>query len=429
MITQPSSIHQGNMYFPQILSICFRFKDTSTEIREVCARDAGLILLRHSQLRGQVSGRYNVWFADKVIKAQSLNVELCLADTNLWGQTFLAALSSLTRDLDDSVRLTAVVCIIETARRKLDAVNESLIMACCDRMKDKKVERLCLFKYLRNASILGVLLYLLFTSSFLQPKIRHEVIAKLLCLYYKVIMSDEHTASETASVVIIPKKALALYMLASMTEEKWVSFRRRFSCRMRKSRFWPFRLMIERYFTSYIIPYKMEMPKRIKSMIDLFSKLDKFETQWVEVQLDMCISSTRSKSQICRRLELLSIAGNVDIHLWKEVLYRVFAEIVARSAVHRRILREMLDIISRQAASEDKAQLQSKIQRISSTHHDPTGVGCVRIWFIHHISQLLFSGRSRWLEKGGHIRGRGFRYKWVNENIFWNLSSWTRIWR
>lgn len=234
-----------------------RFKDTSTEIREVCARDAGLILLRHSQLRGQVS----------------------------------AALSSLTRDLDDSVRLTAVVCIIETARRKLDAVNESLIMACCDRMKDKK------------------------------PKIRHEVIAKLLCLYYKVIMSDEHTASETASVVIIPKKALALYMLASMTEEK---------------------LMIERYFTSYIIPYKMEMPKRIKSMIDLFSKLDKFETQ-------------------------------------------VFAEIVARSAVHRRILREMLDIISRQAASEDKAQLQSKIQRISSTHHDPTGFSIA----LKHFANLL----------------------------------------
>ncbi|KAK6054224.1 hypothetical protein COOONC_08269, partial [Cooperia oncophora] len=218
-----------------------RFKDTSTEVRETCAKDSHEILLRHSQLRGQIS----------------------------------AALSSLTRDLDDSVRHTAVLCIIETAKKKLEAVNESLIIACCDRMKDKK------------------------------PKIRQDVIAKLLHLYSKVVMGDEYTTSEIAAVAIIPKRALALYMLASMTEEK---------------------LMIERYFSSYIIPYKMEMTKRVRSMIDLFEKLDE-----------------------------------------------VFAEIVTRSSGHRRILREMLDIISRQTASDDKAQLQSKIQRISSTHHDQAG--------------------------------------------------------
>uniref|UniRef100_A0A0K0D1H2 FANCI_S4 domain-containing protein n=1 Tax=Angiostrongylus cantonensis TaxID=6313 RepID=A0A0K0D1H2_ANGCA len=195
------------------------------------------------------------------------------------------ALGKLTRDLDDSVRLTAVLCIIETAKKKLEAVNESLILACCDRMKDKK------------------------------PKIRQEVIAKLLHLYFKVIMGDEFTASETAAVTVIPEKALALYMLASMTEEKWS--------------------MIERYFSSYIIPYKMGIKKRIKSMVDLFCKLDKFESQ-------------------------------------------VFAEIVARSSCHRRILREMLDIISRQGSSEDKAQLESKIQRISSTYHDSNGKELIR---------------------------------------------------
>ncbi|ETN73740.1 HEAT repeat protein [Necator americanus] len=188
----------------------------------------------------------------------------------------LAALSSLTRDLDDGVRLTAVLCIIETARKKLEAVNESLITACCDRMRDKK------------------------------PKIRQEAITKLLHLYFKVIMGDEHTASEVAAVAVIPKKALGLYMLASMTEEK---------------------SLIERYFSSYIIPYKMEMKRRIRSMVDLFCKLDNLEMQ-------------------------------------------VFTEIVSRSSSHRRILREMLQIISRQAVAE----LQSKIQRISSTHHDPAGV-------------------------------------------------------
>ncbi|KJH46802.1 hypothetical protein DICVIV_07128 [Dictyocaulus viviparus] len=222
------------------------FKDSSTEIRETCAKDSHDILLRHSQLRGQVS----------------------------------SALGRLTRDLDDSVRLTAVLCIIETAKKKLEAVNESLIVACCDRMKDKK------------------------------PKIRQEIIAKLLHLYFKVIVGEEYTASETAAVTIIPEKALALYMLVGMTEEK---------------------SMIERYFSSYIIPYKMEVKKRVKSMVELFCKLDKFGSQ-------------------------------------------VFAEIVARSSCHRRILREMLEIISRQGVSDDKAQLQSKIQRISSTHHDSTGV-------------------------------------------------------
>ncbi|EPB74543.1 HEAT repeat protein [Ancylostoma ceylanicum] len=218
-----------------------RFKDTSSDIREVCARDSHEILLRHSQLRGQIS----------------------------------SALGSLTRDLDDGVRLTAVLCIIETARKKLEAVNESLIMACCDRMKDKK------------------------------PKIRQEAITKLLHLYFKIIMGEEHTASDVAAVTVIPKKALAVYMLASMTEEK---------------------SLIERYFSSYIIPYRMEMKKRVKSMVDLFSKLDNFEAQ-------------------------------------------VFAEIISRSSSHRRVLREMLQIISRQAATE----LQSKIQRISTTHHDPIG--------------------------------------------------------
>ncbi|KIH64126.1 hypothetical protein ANCDUO_05567 [Ancylostoma duodenale] len=230
-----------------------RFKDSSPDIREVCARDSHEILLRHSQLRGQIS----------------------------------SALGSLTRDLDDGVRLTAVLCIIETARKKLEAVNESLIMACCDRMKDKK------------------------------PKIRQEAITKLLHLYFKVIMGEEHTASEVAAVTVIAKKALALYMLASMTEEK---------------------SMIERYFSSYIIPYRMEMKKRVKSMVDLFSKLDNFEAQ-------------------------------------------VFAEIVSRSSSHRRILREMLQIISRQAATE----LQSKIQRISSAHHDPVGFSTA----LKHFANLL----------------------------------------
>ncbi|VDO22604.1 unnamed protein product [Haemonchus placei] len=201
---------------------------------------------------------------------------------------FSAALGSLTRDLDDSVRHTAVLCIIETARKKLEAVNESLIVACCDRMKDKK------------------------------PKVRQDVITKLLHLYYKVVMGDEYTMSEIAAVAIIPKRALALYMLATKIE-------------LPGAVYYFFRLMIERYFSSYIIPYKMEMPKRVRSMVDLFDKLDEFEAQ-------------------------------------------VFAEIVTRSSRHRRILREMLEIISRQTASDDKAQLQSKIQRISSTHHDPAGV-------------------------------------------------------
>ncbi|VDM83109.1 unnamed protein product [Strongylus vulgaris] len=96
--------------------------------------------------------------------------------------------------------------------------------------------------------------------------------------------------------------------------------------------------MIERYFSSYIIPYKMEMKKRIRSMVDLFCKLDSFEAQ-------------------------------------------VFAEIVSRSSSHRRILREMLQIISRQAAAE----LQSKIQRICSTHHDPTGFSIA----LKHFANLL----------------------------------------
>ncbi|VDN25981.1 unnamed protein product [Cylicostephanus goldi] len=160
-----------------------------------------------------------------------------------------AALGSLTRDLDDTVRLTAVQCIIETARKKLEAVSESLIMACCDRMKDKK------------------------------PKIRQEALTKLLHMYFKVITGDEYTASEIAAVTVIPKKALALYMLASMTEEK------------------------------------------------------------------------------------------------------VFAEIVSRSSSHRRILREMLQIISRQAAAE----LQAKIQRICSTHHDPAGFSIA----LKHFANLL----------------------------------------
>ncbi|KAK6743290.1 hypothetical protein RB195_010508 [Necator americanus] len=231
-----------------------RFKDTSPDVRDVCARDSHEILLRHSQLRGQVS----------------------------------SALGSLTRDLDDGVRLTAVLCIIETARKKLEAVNESLIIACCDRMRDKK------------------------------PKIRQEAITKLLHLYFKVIMGDEHTASEVAAVAVIPKKALGLYMLASMTEEK---------------------SLIERYFSSYIIPYKMEMKRRIRSMVDLFCKLDNLEMQ-------------------------------------------VFTEIVSRSSSHRRILREMLQIISRQAVAE----LQSKIQRISSTHHDPAGFSIALKHFVNLLS-------------------------------------------
>ncbi|KAJ1370101.1 hypothetical protein KIN20_031754 [Parelaphostrongylus tenuis] len=236
-----------------------RFKDTSPEIREACAKDSHEILLRHSQLRGQIS----------------------------------LALGRLTRDLDDSVRLTAVLCIIETAKKKLEAVNESLILACCDRMKDKK------------------------------PKIRQEVVAKLLNLYSKVITGDEYTPSEIAAVTVIPKKAFALYMLDSVVEEK---------------------SLIERYFSVYIVPYKMGIEKRIKSMVDLFCKLDKFESQ-------------------------------------------VFAEIVARSSCHRRILREMLDIISRQGENgeEQKAQLQSKIQRISSTYHDSNACSIA----LEHFTNLL----------------------------------------
>lgn len=35
-----------------------RFKDTSSDIRAVCARDSHEILLRHSQLRGQISCKF-----------------------------------------------------------------------------------------------------------------------------------------------------------------------------------------------------------------------------------------------------------------------------------------------------------------------------------------------------------------------------------
>uniref|UniRef100_A0A1I7XSU8 Sister chromatid cohesion protein PDS5 homolog A n=1 Tax=Heterorhabditis bacteriophora TaxID=37862 RepID=A0A1I7XSU8_HETBA len=235
-----------------------RFKDCSAEIRETCAKHAHEILLNHSQIRGQVS----------------------------------AALERLTRDVDDSVRLTAIQCVVETARKKLEAISESLILACCERMRDKK------------------------------PKIRQEALTKLLHLHSKVACGEEYTMSDRQVVAIIPQKALSLYMLANMNEEK---------------------LMIERYFVSYIIPYKMEMRKRMKWMIELHYKLDKYEAQ-------------------------------------------AFADIISRSSALRRILREMLEIISRDGKGEDKARdMQAKIQRVAAAHHDPNGFSQA----LKHFTNLL----------------------------------------
>lgn len=50
-------------------------------------------------------------------------------------------LDRLVTDQDEEVRMAAIETVCQTARKKLEAVNEKLIESCTERLRDKKVRR------------------------------------------------------------------------------------------------------------------------------------------------------------------------------------------------------------------------------------------------------------------------------------------------
>ncbi|CAI4229167.1 unnamed protein product [Auanema sp. JU1783] len=226
-----------------------RQRDTSREIREEFAKQACKILLTHSQVRGDLS------------------------------QGLLRLLS----DAEDEVRLAALTSVVQAARSKLEAVNETLILACCQRMVDKK------------------------------PNIRHEAFSKLLTLHCKVVCGENYTESDRQVVTIIPEKALCLYL--RYTSAKMAEYKEEGT-------------MLERYFYALIIPRTMDPKKRIPFMVNLYYKLNQYARE-------------------------------------------AFTCIISRNAAYRRIVREILDLISKDDKGLDKAkQIDSKIERVASVQTD-----------------------------------------------------------
>lgn len=72
--------------------------------------------------------------------------------STIWGESFPSSqvpmyslisdfLDRLVTDQDEEVRMAAIETVCQTARKKLEAVNEKLIESCTERLRDKKVRR------------------------------------------------------------------------------------------------------------------------------------------------------------------------------------------------------------------------------------------------------------------------------------------------
>ncbi|CAD6187987.1 unnamed protein product [Caenorhabditis auriculariae] len=211
-------------------------------------------------------------------------------------------LERLIHDSEESVRGLAIQVITDTAKVRLEAISEQLITACCERMLDKK------------------------------PKVRAEAIKRLLSLFYHVVsncgLNGKYTSSDREAVFLIPQKTLNVYKMAS-----------------RSSTMEDTKVMIERYFQLYMIPYKMDVNERIKLMSDLYTRLDPTSVQ-------------------------------------------SFSDIVSKSSAIRRSLRELLETIAKTDLDREKktAIVQQRIRRLSSFFAEPQTLVTALKGFVNQLS-------------------------------------------
>lgn len=170
------------------------------------------------------------------------------------------------------------------AKSKFDLISERLLMCVVQRIRDTKVSKLNDFCDLFLCSLM---------VKMFQVKVRHAAIIVLSQLYRLVNANDEFSESERASVFIVFASIMNFYS-QPLLEDRSVFFLyylyfdylifflffiffftfilcivlflvfKSIDCRM----------LIEKVFVLNLVPYKMEVTKRVRIMINIFRNLD-----------------------------------------------------------------------------------------------------------------------------------------------------------
>ncbi|GMT19328.1 hypothetical protein PFISCL1PPCAC_10625, partial [Pristionchus fissidentatus] len=172
--------------------------------------------------------------------------------------TIWTHLDSLVVDVDEEVRMAAIQTVCQTARKKLEAVNEKLIESCTERLRDRKVE------------------------------VRKVALKFLLGLYKDVVRRDDSTKSDRASMAIIVKRVIQLNRGPVMTDE---------------------RVIVEKGLINSLLPIELPMRKRMELLVEMCTRLSAQEIKIVQEMLQKVVTGRRVLSEM---MDCISVRKNEE---------------------------------------------------------------------------------------------------------------------
>ncbi|KAF8356921.1 evl-14 [Pristionchus pacificus] len=169
-------------------------------------------------------------------------------------------LDRLVTDQDEEVRMAAIETVCQTARKKLEAVNEKLIESCTERLRDKKVE------------------------------VRKVCLKHLLAVYKDVVKREESTKSDRGSVAIIAQKVMLMYRTNPnvMTEEK---------------------VIIEKGLINSLIPMELPMKRRMEFLVEMSTKLSAAE---MKILYEMLQRLVNGRTFLSRMMDCILVKSIED---------------------------------------------------------------------------------------------------------------------
>ncbi|VDM43905.1 unnamed protein product [Toxocara canis] len=180
------------------------------------------------------------------------------------------------RDFDESVRLETVRMVRSLAKRKFSVVSEKLLACVAERTRDRKAD------------------------------VRQETVKSLSSLFRTIYLDERLAESERASVLVVFDAVVSLYCQPLQQD----------------------RILIEKMFTQYLIPYKAPVSTRMQVLIDTY----------------VCVGAYGAKA---------------------------YDEIFAKQSRIRRLCRSLLELIEADDAEENKAKIDSRIQALAECSPEP----------------------------------------------------------
>ncbi|GMR42508.1 hypothetical protein PMAYCL1PPCAC_12703, partial [Pristionchus mayeri] len=161
------------------------------------------------------------------------------------------SLDRLVIDQEEEVRMAAIETVCQTARKKLEAVNEKLIESCTERLRDKRAE------------------------------VRKVALKHLLAVYKDIVKREESTKSDRASVAIVAKKIFLMYR--GNAQQKDINEER---------------VIIEKGLIHSLLPMELPMRRRMELLVEMSTRLSAIEIKVLHEMLQRVVNGRRLLSTI-----------------------------------------------------------------------------------------------------------------------------------